>query len=141
MRRRFHPELLSLALALVASSAVASGSSFSVMDVNRDGQVTPREHADAARQMFIGMDTNRDGIVTAEEMDAARFMMRGRPVMPGELTSAEKIKVIDGNADGSLSAAEHAAGAQRMFATMDADRDGVLTRDELDAGHARMLQK
>ena len=141
MSRRPHSELLSLALALVASSAIASDSSFSVMDANRDGKVTPGEHSNAARQMFIGMDPNRDGIVTADEMDAAQFMMRGRPVMTGELTSAEKIKVIDADADGRLSAAEHAAGSQKLFGTMDADHDGVLTRDEFDAGHARMLKK
>jgi hypothetical protein len=87
------------------------------------------------------MDANRDASVTAGEMDAAQYKITGRPATVHDLSSADKIKAIDGNGDGLLSAAEHAAGSRKMFDAMDANHDGVLTQDEFDAGHARLLEK
>ena len=139
MRKTLRYALLGLALA--ASPALADQSSFAAMDANQDGSLTPQEHADAARGMFTTMDTNRDGTVTAEEMDVAHFKITGRPAAVNEPSAAEKIKVVDGNGDGMLSAAEHASGSQAMFEKMDADRNGSLSKSEFDAGHARMLTK
>jgi hypothetical protein len=45
---------------------------------------------------------------------------------------------MDGNGDGRISAEEHAAGAQAMFAAADADHDGYVTAAEMKAGHAAM---
>ena len=55
------------------------------------------------------------------------------------MSSGEKIKVVDQDGDGKLSAAEHAAGAESMFTKMDQDTDGFLTAAEIDAGHKLML--
>ena len=57
-----------------------------------------------------------------------------------DLSSADKIKVVDTDGDGVLTAAEHAAASRAMFDRMDGDRDGALTKGEFDAGHA-MLKK
>jgi hypothetical protein len=57
----------------------------------------------------------------------------------GKLSSAEKIKAVDADRDGSLSSTEHIAGSKQMFEKMDADRDGWLTAAELEAGHKTML--
>lgn len=46
-----------------------------------------------------------------------------------------KFKMMDTNGDGSISRAEHAAGAQTMFGKMDANADGIVTAAEMDAGH------
>ena len=46
----------------------------------------------------------------------------------------DKMK-MDSNGDGMISAAEHAAGAQAMFARMDTDHDGNVSAAEMDAGH------
>lgn len=43
-----------------------------------------------------------------------------------------KFKAMDANGDGRVSRDEHAAGAQRMFAAMDVDADGMVTAVELD---------
>lgn len=46
--------------------------------------------------------------------------------------------MMDTDGDGSISAAEHAAGARAMFDRMDTDRDGSVSAAEMDAAHARM---
>ena len=55
------------------------------------------------------------------------------------MSSADKIKTIDTDADGTLSRDEHAAGSQSMFTPMDADHDGALTTAEMQAGHDSMI--
>jgi len=111
------------------------------MDTNGDGKVSRDEHAAAARKMFATMDANGDGKVTAAEMDAAHKKITGKDPAPGDLSSAEKIKAIDQDHDGVLTAAEHAHGARTMFEKMDTNRDEFLTAAELNAGHAAMLKK
>jgi Ca2+-binding EF-hand superfamily protein len=116
-------------------------SGFQAMDANHDGKVSRDEHAAAARKMFTTMDANKDGKATAAEMDAAHEKVTGQKAKKGDMTSAEKIKVIDTDADGVLTAEEHAAGSRTMFDAMDTDKDGALTEAELSAGHAKMLDK
>ena len=40
---------------------------------------------------------------------------------------------LDADRDGKLSLAEYAATDQKLFARMDRNKDGVVTRDELSA--------
>ena len=132
-----------------------------MMDNNGDGKVTADEHAAGAKRMFATMDGNSDGKVTASEMDAAHDKVtghaatrlkdkagtladrKGAPTVPAgaNLSAADKIKVIDKNGDGVLTAEEHDAGARMMFEKMDADHDGALTKSELTSGHAKMLRQ
>jgi EF hand len=42
---------------------------------------------------------------------------------------------VEGGGDGQISAAEHAAGADKRFEMMDADKDGKVTAGEIDASH------
>lgn len=112
---------------------------FAKMDANHDRRITAAEHAKAARGMFLAMDADRDGKVTAAEMTRAQRKVTGSKA--GGMGSAEKIRAIDGNRDGVLSAGEHEAGSELMFAVMDGDKDGRLTRREYEAGHARLLAK
>lgn len=46
-----------------------------------------------------------------------------------------KFKDLDADGNGSISAAEHAAGVGAMFDRMDADRSGTVTAAEMDAAH------
>jgi Ca2+-binding EF-hand superfamily protein len=88
------------------------------------------------------MDADHDGKVTAAEMDAAqKAMPTSSSESPNKMTSADKIKVVDSNRDGILSADEHEAGSRRMFEKMDKDRDGTLTAAEISAGHKTMMKK
>ena len=134
--------------AMLASLAFGAGpkagkpdAEFTAMDTNKDGTVSAEEHAAASKKMFDTMDANRDGKVTAAEMDAAHQRVTGKKSKKTDMSSAEKIKVIDTDGDGILKAEEHAAGSRAMFEKMDTDKDGFLTKDELAAGHAQMMKK
>ena len=116
-----------------------------IMDTNKDGKISAAEHATGAKQMFRGMDRNKDDRVTASEMDAAQQTAKaaghGQTDLKhsAEKSSAEKIKVVDSDGDGALTAKEHEAGSKKMFSKMDADKDGSLTAAEIEAGHSKMM--
>ena len=114
---------------------------FAAMDTNKDGKVSAEEHAAASKKMFATMDANKDGKVTAAEMTAAHQRVTGKKAKKSDMSAADKIKIIDTNADGILTAEEHAAGSRAMFGNMDADKDGFLGKDEIAAGHAQMMKK
>ena len=134
-------------LALFALPAAFAGhdgeKAFKKMDSDGDGKVTRTEHAAGAQQMFTKCDTNSDGIVTAAEMDAAMAAKDDKHDKHDKKgkhhrTSADKIREIDSNNDGQLTLAEHNAGAEKMFAKMDKNGDGVLSEDECEEGHKEM---
>jgi Ca2+-binding EF-hand superfamily protein len=114
---------------------------FMTMDTNKDGKVSADEHASASKKMFDMMDANRDGKVTAAEMAAAHQRITGKKAKKSDMSAADKIKVVDTDGDGILTAEEHAAGSRSMFEKMDTAKNGFLTKDELAAGHASMMKK
>jgi Ca2+-binding EF-hand superfamily protein len=139
---------LSLAVAGAAVSAAAGTAKtdpvdheMKMMDTNGDGKVSAEEHAAGAGRMFATIDANRDGRVTAAEMGAAHERVTGHKPAKGEMGAAEKIKVIDTDGDGALTAEEHRAGSKKMFDLMDANKDGALTREEMSAGQAMKMQR
>jgi Ca2+-binding EF-hand superfamily protein len=54
-------------------------------------------------------------------------------------SASAKIKTIDADGDGTITAAEHEAGSKKMFGKMDKDQDGKLSAAEIQAGHDRMM--
>lgn len=150
-----------LVLAHAGSDGDSVAHEMKMMDSNGDGKISADEHASGARRMFAMMDGNGDGKVTASEMDAAHDKVtghgatrlkdkvgalaekKGAAAAPAasELSAADKIKALDKNGDGVLTAEEHEAGAKMMFGKMDTDQDGALTKSEVAAGHAKMLRK
>lgn len=131
-RSRLLASSLSLFLLPVAFAG-DTDKKFAKMDANNDGQISQTEHTTGARQMFAEMDTNGDGIVTATEMDA--FSAKQGDKSRDELSGVEKIRMVDQNADGRLTATEHATSADQKFAKMDTNSDGLLSKEELQAGH------
>jgi Ca2+-binding EF-hand superfamily protein len=132
---------------------------FETMDGNKDGTVTAAEMDAAHEQMMQKMSAHRDrgehgaaddhhdGNVAhdmnehadAAKNDSGEEHHGDKHKMSSRMSSAEKIKAIDTNNDGKISAAEHAAGSRAMFSRMDADQDGRLTASEIRAGHAKMM--
>ena len=133
--------LLPVAGVLAWSVGLAALSGFDAMDADQDGKITPREHATAAERMFKTMDADRDGKVTAAEMDAAHEKISGEKAGAQDLGAAEKIKFVDRNGDGVLTAKEHKRASRAMFRKMDTDKDGSLSKAEFDAGHAAPQKK
>jgi Ca2+-binding EF-hand superfamily protein len=132
-----------LALNVFAGDRASSGQAeIAMMDTNQDSRLSAEEHTAGAKAMFSGMDADHDGNVTAAEMDEAHdAMKKSGHDSPNKMSSADKIKVVDTNGDGILSAEEHEAGSRRMFEKMDTDRDGTLTAAEITAGHKTMMKK
>jgi hypothetical protein len=132
---------LTVAVALPAAFAAGAKDLFAGMDSNRDGRISAAEHARGSRAMFVKMDADRDGRVTADEMSAAQPAVTGRSAQAAAMSSADKIRVIDTNGDGVLSAAEHADGSKAMFAKMDRNKDQRLSRAEYTAGHKQLMAR
>ena len=128
-------------LALCALSNAFAGNDpdqhFQKMDTNGDGKISRPEHAAGAKKMFAECDANKDGSVTAAEMDASTAL-KGEKPGKNDKTSAEKIQEFDQNGDGKLSVAEHGAGSEKMFARMDKDGDGFLSKEECEEGQKIM---
>ncbi len=129
--------------ALTASSAMAhpTDKEFAMMDSNKDGKVSAAEHAAGAKAMFEKMDSDKDGKVTAAEMAAAHQGVTGHQAGKSDMSADDKIKTVDSNGDGILTAEEHGAASESMFAKMDTDKDGFLSKKEMAAGHAGMMKK
>ena len=64
-------------------------------------------------------------------------------VTPMEISQAvqDEVKLMDTDADGKVSAAEHAAGVRKMFQGMDTDRDKKVTVAEMDAASKAKAEK
>jgi Ca2+-binding EF-hand superfamily protein len=132
---------LLLSAAFSAAAPASVDKEFSMMDANKDGKVSAAEHAAGARSMFEQMDADRDGKVTAEEMAAAHQAVTGKHAGKSDMSAADKIKAVDSDGDGILTADEHAKASASMFAQMDANKDGFLSKKEMAAGHARLMKK
>lgn len=147
---------LTIALATVSAATVFAGdkshqatveAEMRIMDSNKDGKISAAEHAAGAEQMFQGMDGNQDNRVTSVEMDAAQKPLKAQDSSHGEhgskmsreLSSAEKIKKVDSDGDGVLTAKEHTEASKKMFTKMDSDKDGFLTAAEIQSGHEKMM--
>ena len=52
-----------------------------------------------------------------------------------KMPSHDMMAMMDPDGDGRVSAAEHAAGAEAMFAKADANHDGYLSHEEMMAAH------
>ena len=128
---------------------------FDRVDTNRDGSIDRAEfEADAERQ-FAAMDADKDGYLTPPELSAYRAPYRPEPRARQRRERGERrsfwdwgddddargdlprnnlpdpVMAADANLDQRVSLAEFRAHAQRKFANLDVDRDGKLSREEI----------
>ena len=126
-------------LAAMAGSLALSGTALAgdvaKLDTDKDGKVTAAEYTASAKTSFDKLDANADGKVTATEMDAAYTTSKPGVGAAKTPSSADRIKTLDTDQDGSLSASEHEAGSRSMFEQLDADKDGSLSDVEIKAAH------
>lgn len=145
---------------LMAAVAVAApgmgGRGFDKLDANSDGSITRAEVDAQAAERFAKIDSNRDGFVSQAEMTAHHETMRSqraekmkeRAAAGGERAEKRADRMEkrgermakrggdhfarrDANSDGRISLAEFQAGGDKMIARFDADKNGVVTKDEM----------
>jgi hypothetical protein len=106
-------------------------------DTDGDGRVSRAEataaSAERSGEWFDKLDLNKDGFVTQDEIDQAREARRGEM----KARFDEHFKEADANNDGQLSLDEVQARMPRLadrFSTLDKDKNGMLSREELQRG-------
>ena len=106
------------------------------LDTDGDGRISKVEAAGNARfaARFDATDRNRDGYLVRSELMAAAEARRAEWQAKHAERAQQKFVEADADKDGRLSRAEVESGMPRMakmFAFMDEDRDGYLTQGDL----------
>lgn len=95
---------------------------FRHIDTNGDGLIDRTESDALEARMFQRLDRNQDGVLN--DADAP-------PPMPSpQERFAQMVKEADTNGDGVVSLSEFKAKGNARFASLDADKNGVLSADE-----------
>ena len=122
------------AAVLLLSSCVVlaqgrEGNALEQADANHDGKVTKQEYNDARAALFARMDRNGDGFIDdADSREGANER--------GQRSAAALRGRIDTNGDGKVSKDEFVNAPTMMFDKFDANKDGVLDAQELEAARA-----
>lgn len=105
---------------------------FDTIDADKDGKLTYAEMEAHRKAEFDAADTNKDGALSADEL-SARALARFQEKM-ADRTQA-MLDNMDNDGSGSLSPDEMGEGpGMRNFARIDADNDGAITKEEIQAG-------
>ena len=119
------------------------GSHFKKADADGNGTLSRAEVEKSVPRLskkFDQIDTNKDGQLSRDEMKAwkktHKHAHRKVDRADRQARAAERFKHADANGDAKISRAEAETNAPRLakkFDTIDADKDGQLTQDELRA--------
>jgi Ca2+-binding EF-hand superfamily protein len=112
---------------------------FAAVDANHDGAIT-REEAAAAPNLagkFDEVDADHDGRVLPAELKAYAKTHRGAAGKAGKV--GKDVMSLDTNRDGVITRDEVAGNSKAMkrFEAADADHDGRVTADEVAAARGR----
>jgi len=137
------------------SCADALGRWFDAADLNHDGFLDSAEFMADAMRWFAVMDANHDGAVTPDELTALRLKLMPPEAPPKRRAQDDEprrglfgggsprrqpgdrpdpVMSADVNLDNRVSLEEFRAQAERVFAGLDRDHDGRLSKDEVMVG-------
>lgn len=148
-RNKLAGSALILAAALMGAAAYAQdampqkphgGFDFAALDADKDGKVTKAEVEAFRAAKVKAMDANADGKISADELAAPRIAAATDRI---KARSAEMVTKLDSDGDGMLTAAEMAVrpGPEMLFERIDANGDGAVTQEEVDAAQKAMHEK
>ena len=100
-------------------------------DQNHDGVVTKAEFVNSREEMAKKLDRNSDGVI--DSRDAPR-MRRGKQKYEERMRDINKHFDVDN--DGVVTTSEFVNGPTYAFDQADANGDGMVTKEELDAAKA-----
>jgi Ca2+-binding EF-hand superfamily protein len=109
------------------------------LDANSDGKVSEAEMLQRASETFQRLDADKNGAVTKAEVDAkreafhdARKAFREVKATDGEARDAAREALRDARIDRM---------GTRMFERADADKNGTLTKTEMETAAAAMFKQ
>lgn len=112
---------------------------FEQIDANNDGQITPEEITAHTAARFAEADTNGDGTLSSDEL-VARMQAQQAERMASRVD--RMIDRRDANDDGVLSPEEmNARGTDRMFDRLDANDDGMISKAEMDTAREKFEKR
>lgn len=100
------------------------------LDADGDQRISRTEFEAGYTEKFDEADTNRDGSLSVSEMEAKKARKDGTNK---GLHARDKMAKKDMNADNRVSQEEFAQAKRNKFEKMDANKDGYLTAQEIDA--------
>ena len=110
------------------------GKRFGTIDKNGDGKISKDEFT-GPDLLFRRADANSDGVITKDEADKFQPGPGPGPGAAAAAAFAQRILAMDKNGDGKVSKDEF-TGQPGVFDRFDANKDGILSRDELPGGGA-----
>ena len=108
-------------------------------DADRDGTVTRDEFSKHVRERFAELDLDNDGRITDADLPPA---LRGRGLLTGDAEAPRRgigrrmltlLRGADADKDGVVTRDEVLAAADKRFATLDRNKDGALDKADADA--------